>query len=105
MASTKSTDGVEILKYRYGVDIRTDETVQQWAESLRVAQLIHDARTAAGLTQSELAERVETTQSVISQLESADYDGHSLSMLRRVASALGSHVEIRLVPIEKEPAV
>lgn len=70
------------------------------AESLgvRVAQQLHDARVAAGLTQSQLAELVGTTQSVISRLEDADYEGHSLSMLQRVARALHRRIEIRLVP-------
>jgi hypothetical protein len=39
-----------------------------------------------------------TTESVISRLEDADYTGHSLSMLRRIADALGKRVEIRFVP-------
>lgn len=106
MAGTRkqTADGVDILRARYGVNLKSDESIQRWAEPFRVAQLIHDARTSAGLTQSELAEKVGTTQSVISQLEAADYEGHSLSMLRRIATALGSHVEIRLVPDDKEPA-
>jgi predicted transcriptional regulator len=45
-------------------------------------------RTEAGLTQERLAELVGTTQSVISRLEDSDYDGHSLSMLSRIAEAL-----------------
>jgi ribosome-binding protein aMBF1 (putative translation factor) len=102
--STPSTDGVNILARRYSIDIATDDAVQQWAEPFRVAQLIHDARTAAGLTQGQLAEKVGTSQSVISQLADANYQGHSLSMLRRIATALGSHVEIRLVPDSKDPA-
>ena len=39
-----------------------------------------------------------TKQSVIARLESADYEGHSLSMLVRVAAALGNRIEISLVP-------
>ena len=54
----------------------------------------------AGLTQAELAKAVGTTQSVISQLEDAEYKGHSLTMLRRIAAALNTRVEIRLVPLE-----
>jgi len=53
-----------------------------------VARLIHTMRTEAGLTQGRLAELVGTTQSVISRLEDSDYDGHSLSMLSRIAEAL-----------------
>ncbi len=35
---------------------------------------------------------------MISRLEDADYDGHSVSLLRRVAEAVGKRVEIRFVP-------
>jgi hypothetical protein len=40
-----------------------------------------------------------TTASVISRLEDADYEGHSLAMLRRIAAALDKRVEIRFVPV------
>ena len=42
--------------------------------------------------------RKTTTQSVISRLEDADYEGHSLAMLNRIAAALERRVEIRFVP-------
>ena len=72
---------------------------EQAKVNVHVAQLIYDARTEAGLSQKELAEMVNTTQSVISRLEDADYEGHSLSMLSRVAEALNREVKIDLVPI------
>jgi DNA-binding XRE family transcriptional regulator len=100
----RTTDAVEILKRSTGIDPGTDPGMLQVAENLRIAQLIYDARTNARLTQSQLGERVGTTQSVISQLEDADYEGHSLSMLRRIAAALHSHIEVRIVPNAKEPA-
>jgi transcriptional regulator with XRE-family HTH domain len=52
-----------------------------------------------GLSQRELAKLIGTTASVICRLESADYDGHSLAMLQRIAAALDRRVEIRFVPI------
>jgi predicted transcriptional regulator len=70
----------------------------------RIAQIIYDARTDAGMTQKELAKLVGTTQSVIARLEDADYEGHSLSMLNRIASALHRRVEIRLLPEPKRRA-
>jgi predicted transcriptional regulator len=54
----------------------------------QVSMIIYDVREQAGLTQRQLADLVGTTQSVIARLEDADYDGHSLSMLARIASAL-----------------
>jgi hypothetical protein len=38
---------------------------------------------------------------VICRLEDADYEGHSLSMMKRIAEALNKRVEIRFVPIRK----
>ncbi len=99
----KTTNAVEILKQTTGIDPDIDPEMLKISEDFRIAQMIYDARTDIGLTQTQLAEKVGTTQSVISQLEDADYDGHSLSMLRRVAAALKSHVEVRIVPNDTEP--
>lgn len=65
--------------------------------NIQAAQIIYDMRTAAGLSQRELAKLVGTTASVICRLESAD-SGHSLPMLTRIASALGRGIEIRVAP-------
>jgi ribosome-binding protein aMBF1 (putative translation factor) len=66
-----------------------------------VAQLIYAARTKAQLSQAELAEKLGTKQSVISRLEDADYEGHSLGMLQRIAAVLGQRLEIRFLPPAK----
>ncbi|MGA2796314.1 MAG: helix-turn-helix transcriptional regulator [Thermoguttaceae bacterium] len=68
-----------------------------------VARQICDLREEAGLSQRKLAKLVDTTASVICRLESADYTGHSLAMLRRIASALNKRVEIRFVSMRREP--
>jgi transcriptional regulator with XRE-family HTH domain len=49
------------------------------------------------LSQRELAARVGTSASAICRLEDADYEGHSLSLLKRIAAALGTRIEIRFV--------
>ncbi|MGA7414408.1 MAG: helix-turn-helix domain-containing protein, partial [Bryobacteraceae bacterium] len=59
-------------------------------------------RTKAGLSQRELAKRVGTSASAICRLEDADYQGHSLYMLKRIAQALDQRVEIRFVPIRRK---
>ena len=53
-------------------------------------------RKKAGLSQKELARRIGTSQQQISRLESSSYEGHSLSMLRRVAGALGATIRVSL---------
>jgi DNA-binding XRE family transcriptional regulator len=72
--------------------------------SAEVARKVYELRTKAKLTQRELAARVGTTASVISRLEDDDYEGHSLAMLRRIASALNKRVEIRFVPLKSKRA-
>jgi ribosome-binding protein aMBF1 (putative translation factor) len=66
----------------------------------QVSMIIYDVRKQAGLTQRQLADLVGTTRSVNARLEDADYDGHSLSMLARIASALGQKLEIKMLPKE-----
>jgi len=66
-----------------------------WDVALQLAAL----RKKAGLSQKELARQLQTTQQQISRLESPGYEGHSLSMLRRVARALDAEVSVRLQPV------
>ena len=63
-----------------------------------IAQQIYALRSAAGLTQKQLADLVGTTGSAISRLEDADYAGHSLKMLQRISAALNRRLEIHFVP-------
>ena len=95
----KTSDAVKILHDRY---IKNDPEmagiVQDEREKSEVAREIYNIRKNTGLTQAELAKEVGTTQSVISCLESADYNGHSLEMLRRIAHALHCRVEVHIVP-------
>ena len=65
---------------------------EAWDVALKLALL----RKESGLSQKELAQRAGTTQQQISRLESPSYEGHSLSMLRRVAEVLGATVRIEL---------
>jgi ribosome-binding protein aMBF1 (putative translation factor) len=98
----KTNDAVEIINRRY---IKNDPTRQDLLREIslnaKVAQLIYTARKQAGLTQQQLADLIETKQSVIARLEDADYEGHSLSMLQRIGEALGQRIEINLVPTTK----
>ena len=71
-------------------------------EDMVIAEMIHEARADAGLSQRALAKLVGTSASVICQLEDADYEGHSMAMLRRVAKALHHRVEVRFVPEENQ---
>jgi ribosome-binding protein aMBF1 (putative translation factor) len=95
------TPGLQALYDRYiGDDPKKVAAFEQALADATIAQSIYDLRTKAGLSQKELAARVGTTASVISRLEDADYEGHSMAMLRRIAAAVGQRVEVRFVPVE-----
>jgi ribosome-binding protein aMBF1 (putative translation factor) len=100
--ASKSRDAVKILDRMIENNASTQAQAAEAELNARVAQLIYDVRNRAKLTQSELAELIGTTQSVISRLEDADYEGHSLSMLQRIATALHTRLEIRFAtPLKK----
>jgi transcriptional regulator with XRE-family HTH domain len=63
-------------------------------QDLALGQLIYDLRAQAGLSQRALAERMGTTQSVISRLEEGRGANNRLDTLARVAAALGRHLVI-----------
>jgi ribosome-binding protein aMBF1 (putative translation factor) len=97
---SKTNDAVKIINNRY---VKNDPTIQDLLReaslNAKVAELIYTARKKAGLTQQQLADLIQTKQSVIARLEDADYEGHSLSMLQRVGAALGQRIEIKMVPV------
>jgi ribosome-binding protein aMBF1 (putative translation factor) len=97
----KTSDALVILDRLTGDDPKMRSGIaDQWI-NLEVGQCVYDARMQAGLTQAQLARKVGTTQSVISRLEDADYGGHSLSMLRRIARALDLYLRISFEPARK----
>ena len=73
------------------------ELIEHERANLEIGRKIYELRTSAGLSQAELARKIGATQSVISRLEAADFEGHSLVMLNRIAAALEKRVEIRFV--------
>jgi ribosome-binding protein aMBF1 (putative translation factor) len=97
----RTSDALALVEELTGKSQEMADLVEQEQANLDVAREIYELRIKAKLSQAELARKVGTTQSVISRLEDADYDGHSLAMLRRIASALEKRVEIRFVPSPK----
>lgn len=69
-------------------------------EAWDVALQITDLRRQAGLSQKELAKLLNTSQQQVSRLESTTYEGHSLSMLRRVAEVLHARVRVIFEPVD-----
>jgi ribosome-binding protein aMBF1 (putative translation factor) len=98
---SKTSDAVKILDQMAGESSELERLTEEARVNAKVAQMIYDARQKAGLSQAELAEQIGTKQGVISRLEDADYEGHSLSMLLRVASALGKEISIEFHSLPK----
>ena len=72
-------------------------------KDLALGQLIYDLRTAAGLSQRALAERMGTTQSVISRMEEGGGARNRLDTLARVAVALNRHLVVSFPEVVTEP--
>ncbi|HXP61682.1 MAG TPA: helix-turn-helix transcriptional regulator [Dongiaceae bacterium] len=73
---------------------RFERAGEAWDVALQIAAL----REKAGLSQKDLARKLRTSQQQISRLESPSYEGHSLSMLRRVANVLGAKIRVVIEP-------
>ncbi len=97
MPKKTTTDALKILAHMTGKDPAMQRVFEEEVANREVAHKIFQLRQDAGLSQAELARRVGTTQSVISRLEDADYEGHSLAMLNRIAAAVERRAEIRFV--------
>lgn len=97
MKRDKHTDFVE-QRARKSATYR--KTFARTLQQVDLALLVREMREDAGLTQTQLARKVGTTQSVIARLEDAEYTGHSLTMLERIAAACGVALKLHA---EKKP--
>lgn len=69
-----------------------------------LAFAISKQRRESGLTQKELAEKLNTTQPNIARWETPGYERYSISRLIDLAEALGMDLEIRFVTKGKRPS-
>ena len=74
------------------------EAYDALALEYQLADQMLKARARAGLTQDAVAERMGTTKSAISRLESAGKHAPSLATLKRYAQAVDCELQVRLVP-------
>ena len=79
----------QIVEQRARKSVTYRKTFERTLQQIDLALLVREMRKDAGLTQAELAKKASTTQSVIARLEDAEYNGHSLTMLERIATACG----------------
>ena len=93
-----TTDAVKILEHELEKDPELAALVEEETQLLRIADKIRQTRKEAGLSQKELANRINTTQSVISRLESNSYERLSLHTLLKISTALNCNLIIELQP-------
>jgi ribosome-binding protein aMBF1 (putative translation factor) len=84
----KTRDAIKILERITGNSAELKAGIAIASINLQAAQMIYDARTRAGLSQKQLADLIGSKQPVIARLEHAEYEGHSSSLLERIAAAL-----------------
>jgi predicted transcriptional regulator len=96
MTMPKIKSASSILKKMIGSNVLLAKKVMAQRVNNQDARLIVQVRTEAGLTQKQLADLIHTSQPAIARLEDAEYDGQSLSMLQKIATALGRTVHVEM---------
>ena len=87
-----------VVKHELLADPATRSEYDAQADEFDMARELIAARARAGLTQSDVAERMGTTQSVIARLEGGKR-APSLRTVQRYAQALGARAVVRIEPV------
>jgi len=75
---------------------RFEDADRAWDIALQLAAL----RKSRGLTQQQVADLLGTKQQAIARLEDPSYAGHSLSMVKKYAEALGATVQVTITSLD-----
>jgi HTH-type transcriptional regulator/antitoxin HipB len=89
------SDVTRYIEKRQQVDAEFALNFEEGYANFKIGVLLRQAREAAGLTQDEVAQRLQTKKSVISRIEN-HADDIRLSTLSRYAQAVGANLHIRL---------
>lgn len=91
------SDITKYVKARAGRDADFAEGLESGYVDFKVGALLRQAREQAGLTQEQVAERLETMKSAISRIENSA-GSIRFSTLERYARAIGWHLSLELRP-------
>jgi DNA-binding XRE family transcriptional regulator len=91
-------DARAVIERLFGHTEGWKEDVAAAIEASYLAEEVYALRERHGLSQKALAELINSSQSAIARIENSNYTGHSLSLLRRIAAAVGERVDVRFVP-------
>jgi DNA-binding XRE family transcriptional regulator len=89
------SDVKRYIEKRIQTDAEFGEGFEIGYANFRIGVVLRQAREAAGLTQEEVARRLNTTKSAISRIEN-HADDVRLSTLKRYAEAVGANLQIKL---------
>jgi DNA-binding XRE family transcriptional regulator len=91
--------GTEILFDRfYKGRPRRIADLKRTRQELALGRKIRALRESRGLSQAQLARALGTQGPAISRIEDADYDGHSLRILRKIADYFDQHLVVSFEP-------
>ena len=88
------SDAVELMDRWYGNIPHWDDLVAEEEFKMQVGQAVYDLRNAVGMSQADLARLIGANQATVSKVENADYDGHTIEVLKRVCFALHTKISI-----------
>ncbi len=91
---TQTRNFGDFIRAKLAANPELAQTIEEESFNADIAQQVYDLRNEAGISQRQLAELVGTQQSVISRIEDSDYEGHSLTMLKRIAKALKRRLRV-----------
>lgn len=98
---TKRSNRYEEFEKRALAHPKVRESFEEGLEQLRLAVAAAELREKMGLSQKKLAEKIRTTQAVISRFENGG--NIKLTTLYKVARALNAKVKFEFVPLKKRP--
>jgi len=105
MTMKRTKNFAEVIRAKLATDPALAQAVAVEAFNADLAMKVYEARTAAGLSQQQLAKLARTRPAAIARLEAADGNGHSLALLKRIAAALGKQLLIDFgTPRPRSPA-
>ena len=90
----------DLQKYVSNRKVRDPEFSEGYEEgyqAFKIGALLRQAREASGLTQEQIAEKLNTKKSAISRIENHAED-IKLSTLEKFASVLGQKIEVSIMP-------
>lgn len=86
----------DYLKEEFNKDKKLEKNYYGGLEKTRIAVEIAYHREKRGMTQSQLADMINSSQSAIARLEDPDYRSYSLNSLRKIANSLDLELIVSL---------